>query len=183
MDLNLVIQQTDRKKITVLDYSTIYRVGFPDTINEMTLDIVSEVIDGGKIDSPLDLIAYLTSERINDEIYIVTPQDLKLSDEDYIKDGLYKFTYAINSIYVKEISFISILEIQEAYAALLAEVNYSIDISTDEVRYTYDTAESQLEEIRIISALIEQLEVDALSNDEARVLDSINKLQTLLQLA
>ena len=167
----------------VLDYSTIYRIGSPDIFTSMTLDIACTAIPNGRIDSPLDVLAYLTSARVDDELYIITPDELGLSEETYIPDGLYTFTYAINDIYTKEVKFASILEIEEAYAALLLEVNYEIDVTTNEVRYAYDTADSKIEEIRIIAALIEQLELEAVTNDAAKVADIIDKLQRLLQLA
>jgi len=183
MDINFIAYQPDIYNIFLKDYSSTNRNDIPEQIYAMSLDIVSNKIPNGRISQPIDLLSYLLSTSRKDEIlYHITSQDLGLGENQPIPDGIYQFTYTINNSFVKSHKFLIYLQINNLVENLLQQVGYNVKIGEFDINYVGDYSKYDIEKVRLMVALLDELRTYSMIADEAKVNSSLEKLQRLATL-
>ena len=183
MLIDFIAYQPDSYNIYLKDYSPINRNDIPEQIFAMTLDIKSDNITGGQISEPIDLLAYmLSTDRSDANLYNLTSQDLGLGESQIIPDGVYEFTYTVNSYYIKSHKFIVYLQVETKVNELLANVGYSVNIGNYDISYVGDYSQYDIEKVRLAVSLLDELRSYAQVDDETKVKSSLDKLQRLLTL-
>lgn len=181
MEINFIAVLEDSQTIKIYDYSET-PVTTPFDIYRMTLQIKSSIIPGGKLSSPVDLLAYIKSQRQEDEIYTIKSDLLGVGESKDIPDGIYTLEYIINDIYRKDQTIVVYQAIKAEVEALLAEVNYGIEVGDYDVTYVGDYSDVDLEKVRLAVALLDEIEDNASVKNVSKVQDALNKLKRLLLL-
>jgi len=182
MNINFEAYQPDKQNIYLFDSSPVYNSVIPEQINSMTLDIVSNVLSGGRIDQ-IDLIAYLfSSDREDNLLYHITSSTLGLGESQDIPDGIYELTYTINNMYTKTHKFLVYLQVKEDTLELLQNTGYTVKVGSYDISYVGDTSEGDIEKTRLASTLLDELISYTVIIDEAKVNSTLDKLRRLLTL-
>jgi hypothetical protein len=171
----------DSKTIKLYDVSPSGQ-SLPLNIYSMTLNITSSVIPDGMIDNKLDILAYLSNQRIQKEIYTVTSEILGFANSIDIPDGVYHFFYDVNNTDVKERVFLVYQTVEAATNEMLEAVNYNIEIGDYDIEYVGDTSEYDIEKVRLAVTLLDSLKEQAKLPDEVKVNDTLDKLTRLLEI-
>lgn len=187
MNIDLIAYQPDKYKIYLFDYSPVYQDNIDQQIYAMTLDISSLIITNGKIPEPVDLLAYFySSTRVDNNLYIVTSEDLGLGEDQEIPDGVYEFTYTINNSYTKVLKFLVYKTVKERLDKILVDTNYNVTVGSYDIEYVNDSLDydtmSDVEKVRFATTLYEELFRYGQIYDEPKVLNTLDKLQRLLTL-
>lgn len=179
MQLDIFGKLEDDYTLKIYDITPINEQ-LPLNIYSMTLDIISSKIPNGQIANKLDVIAYLRNQRIQQEIYTITSQTLGFSTSQIIPDGVYHFYYSINNSISKEHTFLVYNTVEKLVNTLLEDVNYRIEIGDYTISYVGDTADYDIEQIRLAVTLLDSLKSQTQDPDEVAVNDTLDKLQRLL---
>lgn len=179
MNIDFIAVLEDDYTIKIYDVSNVNET-LPSTVYAMTLDIVSSKIPNGQIDNKLDVIAYLSNNRIDREIYTITSETLGLANSQVIPDGVYHLTYQLNNNYTKENTFLVFNTVKKAVDALLEDVNYEITIGDYDIEYTGDKSDYDIEKIRLIKTLYDSLLNSTQEPNEVTVNDTLDKITRML---
>jgi len=179
MNINFTAILEDDYTIKVYE-TTPYNESLPQNIYSMTLDIISSKIPNGQIANKLDVIAYLVNQRIQKEIYTITSETLGFANSQVIPDGVYHIYYQINNNYTKEHTFLIYNTIEKQVKQLLEDFNYKVEIGEYDISFVGDTADSDVEKIRLATTLLDSLIAQSQTPNEVAVNDTLDKLTRLL---
>ena len=180
MTINFLPILTDSQTISIYDASDSNQL--PIDMYRMTLQIKSSVMPTGKLDTPVDMLAYIRSARKAEEIYEIKSDLLGVGESLDIPDGIYTLEYTINDIYKKEHSIVIYQRILNEVNTLLTAINYSIKIGTYDVTYVGDYSDSDIEKIRLAKALMDEIEFNSTVKSITSITDALEKLRRLLLL-
>ena len=179
MNIDFITFLVDDYTMKVYDVSP-YNETLPENIYTMTLDIISSKIPDGQIANKLDIIAYLTNQQIQEEIYTITSETLGFANSQIIPDGVYHMYYQINNNYTKEHTFLVYNTVEQQVNQLLSDINYEVTIGEYDISYVGDKADYDIEQIRLAVTLLDSLKVQTQTPDEVAVNDTLDKLTRLL---
>lgn len=177
MELNFAIQQTTSKELHILDTTKQFQAGSPDVINYFTLDIKSGSIPNGLIDNPIDIVAYLYTKRVDNEIYVIKSEDLGLASNIDIPEGLYTLTTTINNTYQKIHNIVVWFNTKKKYDQLATEVSSAFEITPNGIKYIN---EEKVKQFGIATSLVLTIEKEALEGDTSEIDTLLKKLQRVL---
>jgi len=182
MNIDFILYQPDKYQIYVFDYSPMFQDNIPEQVFAITLDIAGLNVPNGRIPAPIDVLAYLySSNREDNNLYIIRSEDLGLGESQEIPDGVYEITYTINNNYSKTYKFLVYKTIKEKLDYITTITNYKVEVGSYDLEYVGDDlSKGDLEWVRFAHNLFNELESSTTINDETKVLNSLNKLQRLL---
>lgn len=183
MDLQLIGVAENTKEVYLYDVTPINGT-IPLDIYYWTIRIQSANIPNGIIDADIDLIAYLSTKKVQNELYIITSESLGLAESVDIPDGVYIITYNINNQYIKEVKFLMYENVRARTIDLLNEVNYKVIVGDYDISYIKDSIDSpyDIEKARIASNLLTMLEEYTQIPDEVEVNNTLDKLERILEI-
>lgn len=181
MNIDFFATLEDFQTMKLYDISPINET-LPTNIYSMTLDILSSQIPNGRIDSKLDVIAYLRNQREQKEIYTITGNILGLGEDSNIPDGVYHIYYDINNGILKQHTFLVYQNVAAEVKTLTDEVNYGVEVNNYDYEFVGDYADSDLERVRLCVSLLDELALQAETPDEVLVNDTLDKLERLLEI-
>lgn len=181
MTLNFNIELEDRKLFKIYDIST-NRATVPEQIWSYTLEVIGSRMPGGRLPYSLDIIAYLKSQMIQDEIYTISSGDLGFAENIDIPDGVYTFICTINNIITRTNKVLVYQNVKYEVNELLKEADYSVEVTSNTMKYLDDKSNSvyNIETVRYAKVLMDKLEEYATMDDEIEVEDTLDKLERLL---
>lgn len=179
MNLDFITILEDDYTMKVYDITSINE-SLPLNVYSMTLDIISSKIPNGQLSNKLDVIAYLSNQRIQKEIYTITSQTLGFSTSQIIPDGVYHMYYSINNTFTKENVFLVFNTVEKQVNELLEQVNYGIEVGDYDISYVGDYSEYDVEQVRLVASLLDNLKSQSQLPDEVAVNDILDKLTRLL---
>ena len=179
MELNFAIILENEKEMKVYDITKVIP-SLPLEIYSMTLDILSASIPNGRIPFKLDVLNYLKGSRTSKEIYTITSNVLGLGMDQIIPDGIYHIEYIINTVNIKNNTFLVYQTVENKIKELLEEVNYSIEVGEYDVTYVGEYSTYDIEKVRMAVALLDELKSQTQTPNEVKVNDTLDKLERLL---
>ena len=181
MQLEFIVDLENRKLFKIYDVSDKNQT-LPSEIYSYTLEVSGSRIPNGKLPYSLDIIQYLNSQMIQDEIYTLSSGDLGFQENINIPDGVYYFHYTLNSIYTKLNKVLVYQNVKARVNELLKLADYSVDVTSNTMKYVEDdsNAKYDIEEVRYAKVLMDKLEEYVSLNDETEVNDTLDKLERLL---
>jgi len=184
MNVEFIAYQPDKYKIVLYDCTPVYQDNIPEQIYALSLDIANLDIPNGRIAAPIDILAYLfSSDRTDNNLYVITSEYLGLGEDQEIPDGVYDFTYVVNNNYTKEHKFLVYKTVEERTLKIIEETNYNMQVGSYDIEYVGDTCEGDIEQVRLAVNLLDELRASSSNvGDEETVLSSLDKLQRLLTL-
>ena len=179
MNIDFITILEDDYTMKVYDVTPINEE-LPLNIYSMTLDIISSKIPNGQIPNKLDVIAYLSNQREQKEIYTIKSETLGFANSQIIPDGVYHMFYNINNTISKENTFLMYNTVKKAVNEMLTRVNYKVTIGNYDIDYTGDTCDADIEKVRLAVTLLDSLKANTQTPDEVVVNDTLDKLTRLL---
>lgn len=183
IDLILILESNTSIKI----YDNTNTSNIVNNINSWIINF--QDLTGNKSCIKEPILHLQSGDRIDREVCIIEPVDFGTGTLIFT-DGLYKVTYSINSE-SKVRYFILYPNIKTAFDTLIDSTNYTVDITPlGKIKYVGDTTDGDIYQIRMVSALIEQLNtysnIEITSSSESSYLviinDIITKLNRLLEI-
>jgi len=179
MDIQIVGITPSKKEIWLYDITPI-KPTLPETIHTYTMTISSAKIPNTVAE--IDVIAYLTTNRVKNELYVINSELLGLGSNQIIPDGVYTIDVNINNQYIKQFKFLQYQTIKEKVVDMLNEANYDVEITNYGVTHVGDSIDSEydINEARIAKNLLDMLENYTQIPDEVEVNNTIDKLERIL---
>lgn len=181
MNLKIAIDLEDRKLFKLYDVTT-NSLDIPPEIWSYTLEVSSSRMPNGRLPYSLDIIAYLNSQMIQNEIYTLSSGDLGFPENIDIPDGVYHFDYTMNNVITKHATVLVYQNVKRRVTQLLIDANYKVDVLSNSWKYLNDEVNSKydIETVRYAKVLMDALEMYAITQNEIEVNDILDKLERLL---
>jgi hypothetical protein len=167
--------------IEIYDISP-YGQQLPQNIWSYYLQIQCSKLPSIEISEQFDIISYLQTQRIQQEIFTIKSEHLGLGNTETIPDGVYHLFLTINELYKKEVIFVIYKTVEDAIEQLMEDTNYAIEIGDYDVTYVGDTVDTnyKIETVRLAINLKDTLIAAAKNDDEVLANNTLDKLQRLL---
>jgi len=181
MKLDFFLHLENPKLLKVYDVSPLSEY-LPLDIYSYTLEIKGSKLPNGGLSKSLDIISYLKTQRIQNEIYSITSNTLGLGVNKNIPDGVYHFYYHINNIIHSHRTFLIYQNVKFEVEKLLKESQYKVEIDNESMKYIKDdiSVKYDIEKVRYAKTLLDTLEMYSQIPDEIEVNDVLDKLNRLL---
>lgn len=181
VNIDFIANLENSRTLKVYDITTL-GTPLPEDIYKMTLNIICSRIPNGRIDSPLDIIAYLRTKRIAEELYTITSEVLGLAGNQDIPDGVYHMYYNINNTQQRLHKFLMYQNVKTETEAILRDADYNVDVGDYELAYIEDSVNGKydIENVRYAKTLLDNLEVLSQDPNEVEVNNTLDKLEKIL---
>ena len=181
MQIDFIANLENSKTLKIYDITEL-GTPLPLDIYKMTLNIICSRIPNGKIDSPLDIVAYTRSQRIAEEIYTITSETLGLAIGEDIPDGVYHMYYNINNTTQRLHRFLIYQNVKTETESMLRNADYNVDVGDYQLAYLEDSVNGKydIENVRYAETLLDNLEVLSQDPNEVEVNNTLDKLEKIL---
>ena len=173
------VKRNEDESLSIFDISrSVDR--FPTKIDSFLITVISPKLPLGII-SDLDALSYMQLNRVNNELYKLTPEVLGFDSNQAIPDGSYNVEIRINNTELYKLSFVVTSDIASKIAILMDKVDVTIDIEDNSLfddNLPFDDYHSRV--YYTIAVYFKLVVLIGTEGNLIEVNDLIDKLQRLL---
>ncbi|MEA2038005.1 MAG: hypothetical protein U9O94_10955 [Nanoarchaeota archaeon] len=178
--MEFTVKVLDDYKIMLIDNTRATYDDIPDTIYALKLDIISSKIPGGIV-SEIDIMKYLRSNRIENELYLVDSFALGFEAVAVIPDGVYTFVLKVNNNHTVEEKIVVLNNIRKEIVELGDSLDY--DEAVNDIMFDESTVLQDYYKYNYVIALYYNLIVNTSGNyDEDKINDLLDRLNRVLKI-
>lgn len=175
------VKKDNKGGITVVDVSNAFD-SFPTKIFSFSLSIQGSSIPKGFVEN-LDILQYLYFNRVDNELYRITPETLGLSSNSSIPDDIYYLTFRVNNTEEYKLDFIVLDEVSDKIKKLVNSIDVDINIEDNSIftkNLPLDAETSRIYYVMAIYFKLLTLLHDDKNHPECN--DLLDKLQRILSI-
>ena len=168
----------DGNKLVIVD-TTKPQPDFTDTIYDWRLSLTTDFMKEGIYE--VDLIAYLYSNRVDRELYIITSDMVGKPESSVLPDGLYTVSIRVNNTYTRTHNFMIMQTIEAEATKVLDEAGFKVDVRPNSYQYQNST-KYDYEKMSLVYSLLSSIQNNALDGNYDAVKAAYTQLKKLLKL-
>lgn len=127
-------------------------------------------------------LEWVIQNRKDRTVFEISNTDLGLEELDTFPDDVYEITWNVNNQYIRSKLVISWLTCYEKLTALITKHGYNFIVGENDVQYTGETCESDIEQIRIAVELTDFMRQKSTENDINACKNALDKLKRILEI-
>ena len=179
--LEFTIFNNKGTELIVMDITKPGIPGLPNSIDTLTLGVVSSVIP--TINLPeLDVLAYLRRTQRDNELYILTPAVLGLGHSETVPDGIYHMELRMNNQITVTETYVNYYHVLTALTTITDELDFDIEVTQEGYEFTTEDGGNNAELLAVAWTLYHKMIILAVKEDEVAVNNMLDKLKRILTL-